>query len=348
MMQLPKFLFLDTNLQCNLKCKTCMYWTREEVVLPTHISIEQRNEIINEFYELNPHGAVVICGGEALMNPERYWPITRQCRSLGLRCLSVMNGTMVTDLSFAKRLITEGPTEITISLNSYIPEIHDSTRGVTGSFDSAVKAIKLLLEAREILNKTTPIYAMSVMCEQNYRDLDKFYDYVLNNLKADKLKLNWLQPMFGTLLDKDGNPRPDKFYDNNVIRDHEGLFKILNECSMKYDLHLDPEYIEVVRNYHRSVNKNSDALTGWDAAGTDHLICNSFDRNIMVDMDGIARLCFSNKFPGYRIRAKGDLKRFWFSADPVRNAMRKCTQYCGISHSVRRVNATKKFDIVRV
>ena len=60
-----------------------MYWTREEVVLPTHITIEQRNEIINEFYELNPKGSVVICGGEAMMNPERYWPITRQCRALG-------------------------------------------------------------------------------------------------------------------------------------------------------------------------------------------------------------------------------------------------------------------------
>ena len=83
-MQPPKFLFLDINLQCNLKCKTCMYWTREEVVLPTHISIEQRSDIIAEFSTLNPQGAVVICGGEALMNPERYWPITRQCRSLGL------------------------------------------------------------------------------------------------------------------------------------------------------------------------------------------------------------------------------------------------------------------------
>jgi MoaA/NifB/PqqE/SkfB family radical SAM enzyme len=128
-----------------------MYWTREEVVLPTHISIEQRSDIIAEFSTLNPQGAVVICGGEALMNPERYWPITRQCRSLGLRCLSVMNGTMVTDLRFARRLLTEGPSEITISLNSYIPEVHDSTRGITGSFDLAVNAIRLLLQARKEL-----------------------------------------------------------------------------------------------------------------------------------------------------------------------------------------------------
>ena len=338
----PKFLFLDTNLQCNLKCKTCMYWTREEVVLPTHITIEQRNEIINEFYELNPKGSVVICGGEAMMNPERYWPITRQCRALGLGCLSVMNGTMVTDLSVAKRLIIEGPTEITISLNSYDPKIHDSTRGVDGSFDAAVNAIKLLLEARRILNKTNPIYAMSVMCEQNYRDLDKFYDFVLNDLTADKLKLNWLQPMFGTLIDKEGQQRGDKFYENNVIRDHAGLKKILHECNEKYKLNLDPVYIDTVEMYHDSVHGNEDALLGWNGKGTKELICNSFNRNIMVDMNGVARLCFSHKFPGFKINKKGDLRLMWNSAGKVREAMSTCTQYCGISHSVRRVNATLK------
>jgi hypothetical protein len=44
---------------------------------------------------------------------------------------------------------------------------------------------------RKLLNKKTPIYAMSIMCEQNYRDLEQFYDFVLNDLQADKLKLNW-------------------------------------------------------------------------------------------------------------------------------------------------------------
>ena len=62
----------------------------------------------------------------------------------------------------------------------------------------------------------------------------------------------------------------------------------------------------------------------------------------MIDMDGVARLCFSNKFPGRRIKAKGDLRTFWYGTDPLRNVMSKCNQYCGISHSVRRVNATLK------
>jgi hypothetical protein len=213
---------------------------------------------------------------------------------------------------------------------------------VTGSFTAATTAIRLLLEARKILKKNTPIYAMSVMYEDNYRDLDQFYDFVLNDLKADKLKLNWLQPVFGTLIDDQGKNRADKFYKKNVIRDHVGLKKILHECNDKYKLRLDPEYIDTVEMYHDSVHDNQDALLGWNGNGTKKLICNSFNRNIMVDMEGVARLCFSTKFPGYRLTKKGDLRMFWYGTDNLREYMSQCNQYCGISHSVRRVNATLK------
>ena len=319
-----------------------MFWTREEVALPGHITIAQRSEIIEEFSELNPNGAIVICGGEALMNPERYWPVTKQCRDLGLQCLSVMNGTMVTGHAMAEKLILEGPSEITISLNSHVPNVHDYTRGVAGSYDMAVNAIRLLLEARNRTTSPVRIYAMAILCEQNYRDLDQFYEFVLNDLKADKLKLNFLQPMFGALKNDSHEDRGDKFYKRNIIKDFDGLFKIMEVCGIKFNLNLDPEWMEIVRMYHRSVHTNDDAILGWQGKGTEKLICNSFERNIMIDMEGVARLCFSTKFPGTKINNHGDLKKFWSDNDELRGLMAKCSQYCGISHSVRKVNATKK------
>ncbi len=35
----------------------------------------------------------------------------------------------------ADRMILEGPSEITVSLNSYGAEVHDRTRGVSGAFN---------------------------------------------------------------------------------------------------------------------------------------------------------------------------------------------------------------------
>ena len=195
-----------------------MFWTRPEVALPSHISIERRAEIINEFHQLNNNGTVVICGGESMMNPDRYFAISKQCRELGLNCFSVVNGTMITTKEDAEKMILEGPSEITVSLNSHLKDVHDYTRGMDGSFDFATNAIRLLIEARERLSTKTPIYAMAVICELNYKELDDFYYFVLNVLKADKLKLNFLQPTFGTL---DSMKLNDKFYRNNIIKDYD-------------------------------------------------------------------------------------------------------------------------------
>jgi MoaA/NifB/PqqE/SkfB family radical SAM enzyme len=336
MQQPPRFLFVDINRQCNLRCQHCLYWTRKEVPQPGDISVARRSEIILEFAQLSPRGTVVICGGEGLLNPERYFPVTRQCQELGLGCFSVINGTKVTDDTAAERMILEGPSEITVSLNSHRAEVHDDTRGMSGSFDLAVGAIRLLLAARQRLGAHTPVYAMAVICERNYRELDAFYAFVLHDLGADKLKLNFLQPTFGAA---DTSP-DDRFYRDNVIRDYEELLRIIAACDRKYGLNLNPEWLQVVRGYHRSVRANGDAARGWRGKGTEQPICNSYQRNIMVNMSGEARLCFSTGFPGVPLTETGDLAKFWSGSDRLRRKMARCRQYCGISHSVRRMSAT--------
>jgi hypothetical protein len=177
---------------------------------------------------------------------------------------------------------------------------------------------------------------MSVMCEQNYRDLDAFYDFVLNDLTADKLKLNFLQPTFGPM----ASMEEDKFYRENIIADHDGLCRILEACDKKYRLNLNSKWVEDVRLYHRSVHANADAGEGWAGKGTEKPICNSYERNIMLNMNGEARLCFSTNFPGTKLKKYGDLRKFWYGNDALRARMALCTQYCGISHSVRRTSAT--------
>ena len=93
--------------------------------------------------------------------------------------------------------------------------------------------------------------------------------------------------------------------------------------------------------YFRSLRAAPDIHRGWGSScGTTDHICNTYERNIMVDHYGVARLCFSPQFPGMRLREKGDLARFWHGAGLIRNAMRQCRQFCGISHSVRRETST--------
>jgi len=54
-------------------------------------------------------------------------------------------------------------------------------------------------------------------------------------------------------------------------------------------------------------------------------------------------LCFNSAFPSFPLRVEGDLKTFWNERSlPSREKMTKCNRYCGISHSVRKENATLK------
>jgi MoaA/NifB/PqqE/SkfB family radical SAM enzyme len=314
-----------------------MYWKAKPEDTEAQISIERRDEILREFAELSPQGSVVLCGGEKLLDPDRYFAATARCAQSGLRCIATSNGTTISSTRMADRMVEQGPNEITVSLNSHRREVHDRSRGVTGSFDAAVGALRRLLASRAQHGRGPKIFAMAVVCTWNYRELDPFYDFVLNDIGADKLKLNFLQPTFG--------PPTwwflDSYFAKNVIRDEEELARIIRACDEKYHLRINPLWLEQVKMYHRSVRKNGWAWLGWRLGGqTEEHICNSYERNIMVDLRGRARLCFNPVFPACQLSAPGDLRRFWEGSGELREKMRRCNRYCAISHSVRRESAT--------
>jgi MoaA/NifB/PqqE/SkfB family radical SAM enzyme len=332
----PKFLFVHVNKRCNLRCQHCSFWQADDSDKPNYLSWERKREIIQEFSEMNLSGAVVICGGESMLDLEDYFAITNECRRLGLRSLSVINGTRVRRQQMAERMILEGPDEVSVSLNSHVETLHDRTRGINGAFRKAVNALRLLLAARDRHpERRTRVNVMGLIFDENYRELEAFYDFVLNDIKADKLKLNFLQPSFGHSLPT------DEFFAKHHGVDPDLLADIIRRCDEKYHLGLNPVWQEQVRMYFRSVNAAKDAYRGWSAqTGTEEHICSSYERNIMVDLYGVASLCFSTAFPAFRLRKHGDLRYFWESSDFIREQMRRCNRYCGISHSVRRETST--------
>lgn len=338
----PRFLFPSINRACNLRCLHCLRWRDRESDVSGRISIERHCEIIEEFSEMSPGGGVVICGGETMLAWDDYMAVCACCRRLGLRSYSVTNGTPVVDLATAALLMEEGPDEITVSLDSPDEDIHDRLRGVKGSYADAIRALRLLVAARKLTGHLTDrrVHAMGLICDVNYRELDRFYDLVLNDLGADKLKVNLLQPTC------EGEPdRRDVFFAEHARVDPAVFMDILRACDDKYALGLDPAWIGQMGMYYRSLQRNPMLLAGWGSgAKTTEHICNTYERNIMVNLQGVARLCFSPDYPGTQLRERGDLRRFWESAETeaIRTRMRTCNRVCGISHSVRRVNATLK------
>jgi MoaA/NifB/PqqE/SkfB family radical SAM enzyme len=331
----PRFLFLLINKRCNLRCGHCAFWHENDDDKANYLDRAGKERVLREFAALNSRGAVVICGGEAMLDLDEYFAVCRLCRELSLTCICVVNGTRIRSPEMAERMILEGPHEISVSLNSHRAELHDETRGVKGAFDKAVTALRLLLEARARLGAArTRIYVMGLIFDQNHLELEEFYDFVLNDIGADKLKLNFLQPSFG-------DTPVDHFYAEHARIDPEALVAQIRHCNERFRLNLNPIWIETVRMYFESVLEVGDLERGWSSSvRTREHICNTEERNIMVDHYGVARLCFSTDFRGETLRAPGDLTRFWNGAEDIRSKMRGCNRPCGISHSVRRVSST--------
>jgi MoaA/NifB/PqqE/SkfB family radical SAM enzyme len=331
----PRFLFLSINKRCNLKCVHCSFWHDDDSDRANYLDRDGRRRVLSEFASMNPQGAIVICGGESMLDLDDYFDVCGHARSLGLTCLSVVNGTRIRTPAMAERMILEGPREISISLNSHDRALHDLTRGVAGAFDKAVNALRLLVEARRRLGvTTTKIYVMGLIFDENYRDLEAFYDFVLNDIGADKLKLNFIQPSFGW-------NEVDHFLADHHRVDTDELAAIIRRCDARFGLGINPLWLDHVKMYLDSLRGKSDLENGWgSAARTRDHICNTYERNVMVDHYGLARLCFSDGFRGEPLREYGDLRRFWTGAGDVRQEMRSCNRLCGISHSVRRISCT--------
>lgn len=336
----PRFVFMEVNKRCNLRCTHCDFWRRNDDERANYLSLDQKREILSEFSELNPNGNVVICGGEPMLDLEEYFGLAAAARERGIRVLSVVNGTRIRRPEVAERMVLEGPNEISISLDSHVPALHDEARGVSGAFEKATAAVRLLVDAKRRLGaEDTRIYVMGLVFARNYQAIDGFYDFVLNDLKADQLKLNFLQPSFGQV------GEVDPFFEAESDVDGDEIERILTECNEKYALELNTRWIAQVGMYFRSLAKidKEDLKRGWGAGrGTDEHICNTYNRNLMIDHYGVARLCFSKDFPGKVLRKKGDLTAFWAGSNSIRARMQKCNQFCGISHSVRRESSTFK------
>ena len=138
-----------------------------------------------------------------------------------------------------------------------------------------------------------------------------------------------------------GDTSVDHFFAEHHKVDPDELIAIIRRCNERFDLRLNPAWMANVHMYFQSLPTGRDLEKGWAApAQTSKHICNTYERNIMVDHYGMARLCFSTDFRGAQLRAEGDLRKFWLQSEDIRRRMRKCNKFCGISHSVRRISST--------
>jgi MoaA/NifB/PqqE/SkfB family radical SAM enzyme len=331
----PMYILVQSNLTCNQRCQHCHLWRNTDPEGKAAQYEALRLQAVREVAEISPRATVITCGGEPLSEPRLYFNLCGTAREVGLTSMSVLNGTLTETQAAADELLTRGADEISLSLDHPREGEHDMMRGKRGAWQKTTRCLSMLLDARRRLGLPRKLYVMLMVAGFNYRYIEEAYELVLGRIGADKLKLNFLQPTISA------TTKRDAFWDmhtRNVDRDE--LLRTIDRCESRYALDFNPRWKDCVRVW-------ADSLARYHRGGpaeTTVNLCNSFDRNVVVEVESRMRLCFHSKFPGTVYRERGDLRKFWYAPETaaLRVSMRECRDFCGICHTFKEQPATRE------
>ncbi len=321
----PETLFVEITSECNSRCKYCHMWSLEDE--PAGLPTSEKLKIVSEFASWNPNGEVVLTGGEPFLKVDEVFQVFDLCRELRITCSVNTNGSIITG-ELIDRIISHGPRYLVISLDSHEPEVHDFHRGVPGGFEKTEALLRALVNQRcEQRKLKTEFIVNTVITNLNIEHIDETMRFS-ESIGVDGITLQMLSPTFYRI------GRYDKFFENHFfsdkpaainsiqrIIDQKDKFPILRTTSS--DLFWMQKYI--INPLH-----------------TVDPICNSHERNIVIDHIGNARLCFNmSKIMNGEIlgNVRGhSLSELWYGdvSERARNLMEDCRLSCGMLNCHRR------------
>lgn len=162
---------------CNLQCRHC--W-----ITPDSAENDMDTDAVKGAIEQAGKmgvGSVKITGGEPFLRKDIF-DILRFIRKKGIEVIVETNGTFIKDKE-AQELRDLKVSHVSVSIDSFTAEFHDGFRGVKGSFDASVAAIKALRKAGFKPQMITSI------CRKNAKDLRRIALFA-QSIGAGSLKLN--------------------------------------------------------------------------------------------------------------------------------------------------------------
>ena len=310
----PDIVQITLTYRCNLRCKMCNI---RNIKAENEISFTRIKSLIDEAAEWGVP-ELLLLGGEPFLHSE-LMNFIHYAGSKGLKTTIVTNGTLIDDKM--ARIIADAPlTQLVISLDGARAKTHDSLRGIAGSYDKAINAIRLVDKYKRNMGKTrfdSPLLIIPITLMNN--NLDEMWKYVVlanrlpvsalgfqpvvidnANLKySDTNHAVWIPPHRLKLLDK----MVDKVIRYKKIRKEKQ--PVIGNT---------PVHLEAIKKYFRNV------LTQQD------IKCYIGYTRVVISPDGNTSLC-GESIGNVNTHSMQDM---WRSdlARQARNRIKKCEKPC--------------------
>jgi len=168
----PLFVVWNFTNRCNLRCKHC--YQNASSSLPAELTTNEALRVVKELSDADVT-SIAFSGGEPLVRQD-FFEVAGSARDNGMYVTIASNGTLITR-DVAKRL-AKTVHYAEISLDGINSRTHDEFRGIPGSWDRAVSAIKYLVEEGVTVGVATTV------TKHNISEIQKMVDFV-EELGAD-------------------------------------------------------------------------------------------------------------------------------------------------------------------
>jgi AdoMet-dependent heme synthase len=270
--QRPFMVIWETTQACDLACKHCRAEAQPEHH-PGALSFEESKQLVDQVVDLGmPHPLFILTGGDPFKRADIF-EVTAYAAGRGLPVALSPSGTPLLNTANLDRLKLAGCKAISLSLDGSTAAIHDSFRGVTGSYDWTVNGWKI---ARQIGLK---LQVNTTVTRYNLFDLPEIFALV-RELGVMTWSLFFLVPTGRGSVDDQIHPQ-----------DYEAVLNFLYDASKHVSLKTTEghHYKRVVlqRSYldaHNYTPENYMQLNG-----TYHRLRAALDRHIQALQDGVSQ-----------------------------------------------------------
>jgi radical SAM protein with 4Fe4S-binding SPASM domain len=179
----PLVLSWNVTRKCNLKCAHC-YINATTQELKNELDTEEAKMLMDQISEVSKP-LLILSGGEPLLRKD-ILELIRYGSAKGFKMGLGSNGSLI-DGRIAKELKDAGIATVSVSLDSSIPEQHDAFRGVQGSWEQTVAAVRALKEQKVLVQVNTTV------TQQNYGEIEDIMS-LAERLGVENFHLFFLVP----------------------------------------------------------------------------------------------------------------------------------------------------------
>ena len=168
-------LYWESTQRCNLKCKHCFKDSGEGNLQEELTADEMKTQLSRIAKRYDANGIAFCTTGGELFLREDIFEVIAFADELGFKCEITTNGTLI-DESVVRRIKNAGVRKAIISLDGN-RETHDGFRAVAGSYDKAIRSVRLLKDA-DFLDA---LQVNTVYNKENLGQLRELYEIVKNS-----------------------------------------------------------------------------------------------------------------------------------------------------------------------